>query len=337
MKLVVLEGPTAQHEFVVAGPDATIGRAPDCAIRLYDPQVSRHHARLRSAGGRVVLEDLQPANPSIVNDRLVRGSRWLEHGDLIVVGGVLLQLDLGAERARWHADRQPTVHRPTEAGSPSVEPSGQALSGASHAPAQSGPPAPPATSGEPSGPGTTGTQRERVRPNVPARSDRTRPPAASSPPRTPTPQTPTPQTPTPQTPTPSTPAVRLHAPLVPPAIPTPGALRAGARRLKAAGEQLVATIAPSVPPTTEQQSATRAALLRLDRVLARHQELGGDAELARFAALLHARLSNQTDLTQLFALGAEAGAMGAWTRLAHEAIGLIDGLEQASHGTYREV
>jgi hypothetical protein len=106
VKLIRLEGRAASDEFDVESAQAIIGRAPDCDVVLFDPQVSRRHARLREDGPDYFIEDLQEANPTILNDRVLDGSRHLKDGDLIIVGGVVLlvELILPTQRAELLAD-----------------------------------------------------------------------------------------------------------------------------------------------------------------------------------------------------------------------------------------
>jgi hypothetical protein len=71
---------------------AVIGRLPECAVALSDPQVSRHHAEVRPDhdGWRVV--DLGSMNGTLVN-----GTRIAEHvlrdGDVIVVGATSVRYE----------------------------------------------------------------------------------------------------------------------------------------------------------------------------------------------------------------------------------------------------
>ena len=64
---------------------AVIGRMPECAVMLSDPQVSRHHAEVRPGHGGYSVVDLGSMNGTLVN-----GTRVSEHplrdGDTIVVG-----------------------------------------------------------------------------------------------------------------------------------------------------------------------------------------------------------------------------------------------------------
>ena len=62
-----------------------IGRLPECAVALSDPQVSRHHAEVRPDHDGYRVVDLGSTNGTLVN-----GTRVAEHalrdGDEIVVG-----------------------------------------------------------------------------------------------------------------------------------------------------------------------------------------------------------------------------------------------------------
>ena len=63
-----------------------IGRAPDAAIQIDSPSVSRYHARILVSGGEATLEDLGSKNgTSIDGERLTRAAR-LSDGNVIQVG-----------------------------------------------------------------------------------------------------------------------------------------------------------------------------------------------------------------------------------------------------------
>ena len=70
--------------------DNLIGRDDDCAVILDLTGVSRHHAKIRVAGGRFILQDLESKNGTWKNDQRVKGSVELQDGDRIRVGGVPL-------------------------------------------------------------------------------------------------------------------------------------------------------------------------------------------------------------------------------------------------------
>jgi hypothetical protein len=92
-------------------------------------------------------------------------------------------------------------------------------------------------------------------------------------------------------------------------------------RLAEAGQRMQ-TRADAQPNTSPVTSADAPAV---DAIIAEHERLGGDAELARLAGLLTDRLTNQTDIRGLYRLGAEAGALLAWWRIARRS------MDEAAH------
>lgn len=220
MKLIVLEGPAARQEYEIVQPLAVIGRAPDCDVMLFDAQVSRHHARLTLVDGGYVVENLQHDNPTIVNDRYLEGRHRLADGDLLVVGGVVLEAEIEKPAARtgWAA------------------------------------------------PADDAAEAETV-------------------PRS------------------STEAARE-------------AIRAVAGRLADAGRRIEVRAAARPAGATGLGGADAG----LAAILADHEALGGDAELARLAGLLSERLGNRTDIGALYRLGAETSALITWSRIAQRSI-----------------
>lgn len=85
-------------------PVLKVGRAPDNDIVLVDPErsVSRWHAAISIGTGGVSVEDLNSANGTFVNGRLVRGQVRLRTGDMVSVGGFKVRLlDEAHERERF--------------------------------------------------------------------------------------------------------------------------------------------------------------------------------------------------------------------------------------------
>jgi len=80
-----------ERAVVLDGSPLAIGRAPDNGLVVADARVSRHHARITSRGGRLVLADLGSRNGTLVN-----GSRVTEIalgcGDRIALGTTLLEV-----------------------------------------------------------------------------------------------------------------------------------------------------------------------------------------------------------------------------------------------------
>jgi hypothetical protein len=82
------------HDLELTQGEFIIGRASSCQLSLDDPLVSRNHARLMVAADSVHLEDLGSRNGVKVNGERIQGSRALQHGDEIVIGGQEMVLRL---------------------------------------------------------------------------------------------------------------------------------------------------------------------------------------------------------------------------------------------------
>jgi predicted component of type VI protein secretion system len=74
------------QEFALPNGDTFIGRSHDCQITIFDPLISRRHAKIRVFGDRAVLEDLGSRNGCRVNGALIQGSQPLGAGDRIRIG-----------------------------------------------------------------------------------------------------------------------------------------------------------------------------------------------------------------------------------------------------------
>ncbi|MGO8875975.1 MAG: FhaA domain-containing protein [Acidimicrobiales bacterium] len=76
----------------IADEIVTIGRLPECAIALDDPNVSRRHAQIRREGLDVVIVDLGSTNGTKINGVLIREHRLLP-GDTITIGTTALRFE----------------------------------------------------------------------------------------------------------------------------------------------------------------------------------------------------------------------------------------------------
>lgn len=76
-----------------------IGRAPDAAIQIDSPGISRHHARILVTHDGVTLEDLGSKNGSYVNGTLVT-TRRLADGDEIRLGATVLTFRLTSDTSQ---------------------------------------------------------------------------------------------------------------------------------------------------------------------------------------------------------------------------------------------
>jgi len=86
--LIVLTGEGVGSMFRIEG-EAVIGRSTSTTIRLNDDGISRRHARLVQTGTQVVLEDLQSANGTFVNDVQIT-EQLLRDGDKIRIGSTTI-------------------------------------------------------------------------------------------------------------------------------------------------------------------------------------------------------------------------------------------------------
>ncbi|HEY8548798.1 MAG TPA: FHA domain-containing protein [Vicinamibacterales bacterium] len=69
-----------------------LGRAPDASVRLDDPTVSRHHARIVVGEGAATLEDLGSRNGTFRNGTRLSAVARLLPGDRLRIGGVPLSV-----------------------------------------------------------------------------------------------------------------------------------------------------------------------------------------------------------------------------------------------------
>lgn len=77
----------------VTGP-LVVGRSPGADIVINDTFVSGRHARIGPMGDRLMVEDLQSTNGTLVNGAPVEGAVSLQSGDRIGIGEVVLKAAL---------------------------------------------------------------------------------------------------------------------------------------------------------------------------------------------------------------------------------------------------
>jgi predicted component of type VI protein secretion system len=73
------------REVTLSGGVVTIGRQPDCLLRIDNPIVSGHHARIFWEDNHYVVEDNESFNGTYLNNRSVSRA-VLSDGDVIVIG-----------------------------------------------------------------------------------------------------------------------------------------------------------------------------------------------------------------------------------------------------------
>ncbi|MGH9464374.1 MAG: FHA domain-containing protein, partial [Thermoanaerobaculia bacterium] len=78
------------HRF--GGGELIVGRAPDCGLVIPDPFLSRHHARLSLAEGRLLVEDLGSSNGTLVNAVRIGSATAVGPGDEIRISGTSIAI-----------------------------------------------------------------------------------------------------------------------------------------------------------------------------------------------------------------------------------------------------
>ncbi len=103
----VVSGPDAGKTFAVDlshGGRVLLGQSPACAVRLEDPTVSRRHAAFDLVGDSLRLSDLGSTNGTFVNG--IRAfDVALGGGEAILVGGTVLRLEAGEEKAETTSEQ----------------------------------------------------------------------------------------------------------------------------------------------------------------------------------------------------------------------------------------
>jgi pSer/pThr/pTyr-binding forkhead associated (FHA) protein len=84
-RLIAIDGPLIGQTIYLDEPVVSIGRQLSNDIILNDPHVSRNHCVIRTKGEHYMIEDLNSANGTYVNSKLVEAST-LKEGSLIKIG-----------------------------------------------------------------------------------------------------------------------------------------------------------------------------------------------------------------------------------------------------------
>jgi diguanylate cyclase (GGDEF)-like protein len=107
--LMIISGARPGELHTLTRERTIVGRSPDATVRLKDDGISREHAELCVAGGRVTVKDLGSTNGTFVNGVRVE-SRELSAGDQLTLGEATLLLfthseglEAGYQRGRFQA------------------------------------------------------------------------------------------------------------------------------------------------------------------------------------------------------------------------------------------
>jgi pSer/pThr/pTyr-binding forkhead associated (FHA) protein len=90
--LVHSGGGAAKAKPVRLEASVTVGRAPECELRLDDTYASSQHARIFAKNGSWYVEDLGSTNGTYVNEQKLAAPAMLQPGDRIRVGATVLEL-----------------------------------------------------------------------------------------------------------------------------------------------------------------------------------------------------------------------------------------------------
>jgi hypothetical protein len=91
-RLIILNGPQTGLRWSVPDGPLTIGRAPDCGLRLSDSEVAVHHAMVEPDGDALRVRDLGTMHRLLINQREKCEAR-LKHGDVVEIGRTRLLVE----------------------------------------------------------------------------------------------------------------------------------------------------------------------------------------------------------------------------------------------------
>lgn len=86
----MLFAPPRPPMWVPRSRPVVIGRCADCDLPLNSKKASRRHCEVRYEGDQVIVEDLGSTNGTFLNGEPLHGSRVLQAGDRIHIGGVTI-------------------------------------------------------------------------------------------------------------------------------------------------------------------------------------------------------------------------------------------------------
>lgn len=124
VRLVQL-GAYGNHQFCMVERECVIGREPSCHLRPDHGRVSKRHCRLYWQGSRLLVEDINSADGTLVNGDRIHAPTELHDGDELCVGPVHYlamiadEADMSARDASWVAQAVRERHGLQPAMSPS--------------------------------------------------------------------------------------------------------------------------------------------------------------------------------------------------------------------------
>jgi hypothetical protein len=86
LQLIGQQGIITGQSFSMETAEVTLGRAPDNTISIPDAKISRYHTRLRQTAQGWLVEDLNSANGTFINEQRLTAPAWLQPGDTLRLG-----------------------------------------------------------------------------------------------------------------------------------------------------------------------------------------------------------------------------------------------------------
>ena len=90
--LLVQGSGDARPRTVRLAASMTVGRAPECELRIEDTYASQQHARLFAKNDAWFVEDLGSTNGTFVNDQKLAAPAMLQPGDKVRIGQTTMEL-----------------------------------------------------------------------------------------------------------------------------------------------------------------------------------------------------------------------------------------------------
>ena len=84
------------QEILLSGATVTIGRQPDNIVRIDNPAVSGHHAKVHGEEDHYVIEDCESFNGTYVNGQRI-GKTVLNDGDIVTIGKHVIEFRVAAQ------------------------------------------------------------------------------------------------------------------------------------------------------------------------------------------------------------------------------------------------
>jgi hypothetical protein len=90
--LLVKTESDAKPRTVKLSATMTVGRAPECELRVDDTYASQQHARLFAKNNSWFVEDLGSTNGTFVNEQKLAAPAMLQPGDKVRIGQTIMEL-----------------------------------------------------------------------------------------------------------------------------------------------------------------------------------------------------------------------------------------------------